>query len=144
MRLARCCESTTEDTSSSSRYASAPPDRHRVASRPAASGEVAIVAAARALYGGCCREAGEGDLGAVRVQQLDAAPVMASALDVSATVAYGTAADKLLTSGRFAGVAEKWGLAVEAGRALGAPDCLVVANAQARHLHQLAPLADKR
>jgi hypothetical protein len=69
---------------------------------------------------------------------------MATAFDVSTVVSLGVAAEKLLRLGRFAAAAYKWGLAVEAARALGAPDCLVVAETQARRARRLAPLADKR
>ena len=68
---------------------------------------------------------------------------MAGALDISAVVALGIAADKFTRLGRFAAAAEKWELAVEAARALGAPDCLVVVDAQARLLRYIAPLAHK-
>lgn len=69
---------------------------------------------------------------------------MAAALDVSAVVAYSLAAYELTDKGRFARAAEEWGRAAEAARALGAPDCLVVAFTQARRLHGLAPHASKR
>jgi hypothetical protein len=69
---------------------------------------------------------------------------MAAALDISAVVSFADAANKLSGKGRYAGAAEKWGRAVEAARALGAPDCLVVADTQARCSHHLVPLADKR
>ena len=57
---------------------------------------------------------------------------MAAALDVSVAVAHTLAANELLGKGRFARSAEQWGRAAEAARALGAPDCLVMAYTQAR------------
>ena len=66
---------------------------------------------------------------------------MAAALDVNAVVSHCVAANKLSASGRFVRAAEQWGRAAEAARAFGAPDCLVVANAQARRSRHLAPLA---
>jgi hypothetical protein len=61
---------------------------------------------------------------------------MAAALDISAAAAHGLAAYELVQKGRYARAAEKWGKAVEAASALGAPDCLVVASAQARRCHR--------
>ena len=66
-----------------------------------------------------------------------AAAVMA-ALDVSAAVAHGNAAMELLQKGRVVRAAEQWGKAAEAARALGAPDCLVMAYTQARRSPCLA------
>jgi hypothetical protein len=68
---------------------------------------------------------------------------MTAALDVSAVVSLGVAAEKLQSLGRFVSASEKWGRAVEAARALGAPDCLVVADTQARRSRHLAPLAGR-
>jgi len=56
---------------------------------------------------------------------------MAAALDVSAAVSFSATAHELACKGRFARAAEKFALAVEAARALGAPDCLVVVHTQA-------------
>jgi hypothetical protein len=69
---------------------------------------------------------------------------MAAALDVSAVVAYSAAAAELMDKGRFARAADKYTLAAAAARALGAPDCLVVASAQARRPHCLALRAPRR
>jgi len=69
------------------------------------------------------------------------AAVMAAALNISAIVSLSVAAQELLLKGRFARSAEKFALAAEAARALGAPDCLVVAHAQARRPRCLAPRA---
>jgi hypothetical protein len=69
---------------------------------------------------------------------------MTTALDVSAAVAHGIAAYELLVKGRFARSAEKWAKAAQAARALGAPDCLVVATAQVRRWCHLALRAPKR
>ena len=55
---------------------------------------------------------------------------MAATLDVSAAVSYAVAALNLIDKVRMFSAAEKWGKAAEAARALGAPDCLVVAYAQ--------------
>jgi hypothetical protein len=63
----------------------------------------------------------------------------APALDVSAVVSFALAARKLSASGRFISASEKWARAVEAARTLGAPDCLIVADAQARRSRLLAP-----
>ena len=57
-----------------------------------------------------------------------------AALDVSGIVLFSVAANELVCKGRAVRGAEKWGKAAEAARALGKPDCLVVAYAQARHL----------
>ena len=57
---------------------------------------------------------------------------MAAALDVSAAVSFSVTASELASKGRFARAAEKFALAAEAAGALGAPDCLVVAQTQAR------------
>jgi hypothetical protein len=65
-----------------------------------------------------------------------------AALDVSAAVSFAIAGSKLADMGRFISASEKWARAVEAARALGAPDCLVLADAQARRSRNLAPLAD--
>ena len=64
-----------------------------------------------------------------------------AALDVSVAVAHSSAAHDLAGKGRFARAVEKYALAANAGLALGAPDCLVVANAQARHPHRLVSRA---
>jgi hypothetical protein len=69
---------------------------------------------------------------------------MAAALDVSAVSAHSVEAYELAKKGRSAHAAEKWGLAAEVARTLGAPDCLVVANLQARHLHCLVPRYPRR
>lgn len=68
---------------------------------------------------------------------------MAAALDISAAVAFSIAATELTTKGRYVHSAEKWGKAAEAARALGAPDCLVVADAQARRWRCLLLRAPK-
>jgi hypothetical protein len=68
---------------------------------------------------------------------------MTTALDVRTAVAHGVAAYELLLKGRFARSAEKWGQAAQAARALGAPDCLVVADAQVRSWCHIAPLAKR-
>jgi hypothetical protein len=68
----------------------------------------------------------------------------AAALDVSAVVLFAVAADKLSDMGRFVSASEKWARAVEAARALGAPDCLVLAETQACHSRHLGALAKTR
>jgi hypothetical protein len=69
---------------------------------------------------------------------------MAAALDVSAVVSHTAAADELVCKGRFARAAEKYALAADAARALGAPDCLVVASSQVRRLQFMVPRAHRR
>jgi hypothetical protein len=69
---------------------------------------------------------------------------MTTALDVSAAVAHGIAARELALKGRFVRCAEKWGKAAEAAKALGVPDCLVVAYTQARGRCRLALRTPKR
>jgi predicted nucleotidyltransferase len=69
---------------------------------------------------------------------------MAASMDVSAVVAYSAAAAELHSKPRFARAAEKYALAAAAARALGAPDCLVVASLQARRPHCLALRAPRR
>jgi hypothetical protein len=66
-----------------------------------------------------------------------------AALDVSVAVSHSIAAHDLAEKGRFARAVEKYALAAKAARALGAPDCLVVANAQARRPHLLVPRAPR-
>ena len=59
---------------------------------------------------------------------------MAAGLDISTAVSYSLAGFDLGSKGRFARAADKFALAAEVARALGAPDCLVVAHTQARRL----------
>ena len=75
-----------------------------------------------------------GLLGPSRFVRCRCLEVMTTALDVSAVVAYSIEAYQLSSKGRCARCAEKWGKAAEAAKQLGAPDCLVVANTQARYL----------
>lgn len=72
------------------------------------------------------------------------AAALMAALDVSAAAKYSDAANMLVAKGRYTRAAEQWGKAADAARALGAPDCLVVANIQARRARCLAPCASKR
>ena len=69
---------------------------------------------------------------------------MAAALDLGPAVSYSLAAVELASKGRFASASEKFALAAKAALALGAPDCLVVATAQARYPHCIASRASRR